>query len=100
MHILANQPQRLRRRMGNVALDLTQRNLFCAKAERGWIVIPRLLLELAPIDGASIKTRRRSSLQTALAQAKPLQALAEQDTCRLATASRGVLLFSAVNESI
>src|ERR1700679_1435831 len=100
MNILANQPQRLRRCVRDVAHDLAQRNLLGPKTERRRIFISRLLLKLAPINRAPIETRRRTSLQPALAQSEPLQAFAEQHTRRFSTAPCSVLLFTAVNQTV
>src|ERR1700677_1150158 len=100
MHILANQPQRLRRCVRDVAHDLSQRNLLGPKAERRRIFISRLLLKLAPVDRSSVETRRRSRLQPTFAQSQPLQALAQQNTRRFSTAPRSVLLLTAVNQAV
>ena len=71
-----------------------------AKAEGRRIVVAGLDLEARPVDGAAIEARRGSRLQPATAQAEPLEGLAQQDGGRFARASRGILLFAAMNQAI
>ena len=105
MHILANQPERLLRRMCNVAIDLPQRQRPTLrkrrpKAERRRINISRLLFKLSPVNRPSIQPWRRSRLQSALAQTKPLQTLTQQNTGRLPTAPCRVLLLPTMDQAI
>ena len=101
MHVFADEAQRLRRGGGDEATHLGQRGnpgcawltcrlvdlpTCCAEAEWGGIGVPRLLDELRPVDGAAIESRRGSRLQAALAQAQPLERLAQQDAGRFAAA--------------
>src|SRR3984957_18513218 len=105
MHILTNQPERLLRRMCNVAIDLPQRQRPTLrkrrpKAERRRIDIPWLLFKLGPVNRPSIQPRRSPRLQSALAQTKPLQTLTQQNTGRLTTAPCRVLLLPTMDQAI
>jgi len=105
MHILTNQPQRLRRCMRDMAVDLPQRQRSALrkrrpKAERRRIDISRLLFKLSPINRPSIQPRRSPRLQPALPQTQPLQALAQQNTGWLTTPPRRILLLPTMNQPI
>ena len=71
-----------------------------AKAEGRGIDIAGLQLEAGPIDGAAVETRRSSGLEAAAAETKLLEGFAEEDGSRFAGASRGVLLFAAMDQAI
>ena len=79
MHILANDGECFGRGKGDVATDLRARNGLSSKAEGRWFCVAGLFVELRPIDGAAIDTRRRSRLEAAIAQAQTLQGFAEED---------------------
>ena len=81
-------------------LRIVMRDAPGAEAERRGVGIARLLGEARPVDAASIKPRRRSGLEAAAAQAKLLQSFAEQNCIGFAGASRGILLFAAMNEPV
>ena len=55
---------------------------------------------LLPVDGPAVEARWRAGLEAALAQAKLLQVLAEQDAGGLTGAAGGVLLLAAMNETV
>src|SRR5580704_7756146 len=98
--ILANDAQRLRRGVRDVARNLALRELAGAKTERSGIGITGLRFETAPVDGAAIEARRRSGLEPASAQTETLQSLTKQNGGRLAAPSGGIALLSAVNQSV
>ena len=75
-------------------------NALGPKAERRGIHIARLHREARPIDAASVEPWWRASLEAASAQAEILQRLTQQDGIRLPGASRRILLFAAVNQSV
>src|ERR1700733_9665934 len=102
MHVLADDALRLGRSPGNVArhLGVVMGYPPRAKTERRWVLIAGLHLEAGPLDGASVKPRRRSRLQAAAAEAELLQGLAEQNCVRLAGASGRILLLAAVNQAV
>src|SRR5271170_6333944 len=77
--VLADEAQRFRRGVGDVAGDLPTLYLFGAEAERCWVSVSGLLFELAPVNGAAIEARRCSGLEAAATQAEALQRFAEQD---------------------
>src|SRR5271170_7203660 len=95
--VLADEAQRFRRGVGDVAGDLPTLYLFGPEAERGRVCVSRLLLELAPVDRAAIEARRCSGLEAAATQPQALQCFAEQDRGRFAAASCGVIFLAAVN---
>src|SRR5580658_859144 len=75
MHVLANNAMRLFGGKSDVArhLRIMMRHSPRAKAERSRVQISRLALEARPINGASIKPRRRSGLEPASAQPQLLE---------------------------
>src|SRR5271154_1999586 len=98
--VLADEAQRFRRGVGDVAGDLPTLYFFGPEAERGRVCVSGLLLELAPVDRAAIEARRCSSLEAAAAQAESLQGFAEKDGGWFAAASRGVIFLAAVDEAV
>ena len=98
--VLADDPQGLRRGVGDVAGDLLLRQLHRAKAEGRRLRISGLLRKPAPIDAAAVQPRRCPGLQTASAQAQPFERLPQQHARRLAAAAGGVVLFPAVDQPI
>ena len=76
------------------------RHALGAEAERSGVGIARLLREAGPVNGASIKARRRSRLQPASAQAEFLQRLSQQNRVRLARTSGRILLLATMNQSV
>ena len=98
--VFADDAQRLRRGVGDVAADLALGNLAGAEAEGRRLGVAGLLLEARPVDGAAVEARRGSGLEPAAAQAEALERFAEENGRRLAAASGGVLLLAAVDESV
>src|SRR5260370_15571315 len=102
MNILANNAVRFRRGPRDITgnLRVVVRHLLGAEAERSGVGIARLLREAGPVNGASIKARRRAGLEAAAAQAEFLQRLSQQNRVRLARTSGRILLLAAMNQSI
>src|SRR6266852_1655951 len=102
MNVLANNAMSLRRRRGNVAghLRVVMRHALGAEAERSGISVARLLLESGPVNGASIKARRRSCFQPASAQSQLLQRLSKQDCVRFSRTPGRILLLAAMNQAV
>ena len=70
------------------------------KAERRGIVVAGLHLKLRPVDGAAVEARRRTRLEPATPQTKLLEGLAQKHGGGFAGASRGILLFAAVDQAV
>ena len=102
VHVLADDAVGFGRGPRNVAgnLRVVMRHALGAEAEGSGVGIARLHREARPVDGASVKARRRSGLQPAAAQAELLQSLAEQNCVGFAGASGGILLLAAVDQSV
>ena len=102
VNVLADNAVRLRRGVRDVAghLRIVMGYAPGAEAERSGIGVARLLRETRPVDGASVEARRSAGLEAASAQAELFQSLAEQDGVGLTGASRGILLFAAVDETV
>ena len=100
VRIFADQPHGLRRGARKVAVDLPQRKLAGAEAERRGLNVAGLLLEVGPVDGAAVQSRRSAGLVAKLAQAESLQRLAEQDAGWFAAAPSGILLLAAMDEAV
>src|SRR5579863_1319436 len=70
------------------------------ETERRGIGVAGLDLETRPVDGATVEARGRASLQAATSQAQFLQSFPKKNGSRLTGASRGILLFAAVDEAV
>ena len=70
------------------------------KAERGGIVVTGLHLKLRPVDGAAIEARRRARLEPATPQSKLLEGISQKHGGGFAGASRGILLFAAMDQAV
>src|SRR5208337_126248 len=76
------------------------RHALGAEAERRRIGVARLKLEPRPVDAAAIKAWRRAGLETATAQAEPLEGFPKKHGWRLAGTACRILLFAAMNEPV
>src|SRR4051794_29599321 len=102
MNVLADDAMCLGRGPCNVAryLGIVVGNPLCAKAEGRGVFVAGLYGEAGPVDGASIETRRSAGLEATSAQTEILQGFTEQDGRWFSGASCGILLLSAVDESV
>src|SRR5215831_5449895 len=100
MDVLLNDAMRLRRGERHVARHLLLLDLARAEAERRGVGIARLQLKFCPVDRATVQTRRRAGLQAAAPQAHQLERFTQKLRRRLATASCGIGLLTAMNQSI
>ena len=62
MDIFADDAERLRRGVGDVAGDLALRDFSGAEAEGGGIGVAGLFFEARPVDGSTVEARRGSGL--------------------------------------
>src|SRR5581483_12032568 len=71
-----------------------------AKAERRRIVVSRLHRKSRPVDAAPVEAGRSAGLQAASPQAQSLQSLSQQDGVGFARPPRGILLLTAMDQSV
>ncbi len=94
-----DQPMGTGGRAGDVALNLAGGDPAGEKREGLGRIVAGLRLETRPIDGAAVEPRRRSGLETAQAESKPLQGLGKAKRRRLAYPARRDLLLADMNEA-
>ncbi len=100
MDVVADKAKGLVGGVSDVAVDLTERDLAGAEAERRGVFVAGLLLKFGPVDGATVETRRGAGFEAALAEAEALEGFAEKDGGGFAGAAGGVLLLAAVDEAV
>jgi hypothetical protein len=83
-----------------VALDLRPVDLLGEERERRRLGIAGLRLELAPVDGAAIEARRRSSLETGPVEAERAQLIAQQLRGRFPISAARVLHLTDMGQAV
>src|SRR5215467_7979030 len=91
---------RLRCGESDVTRHLLLRDLLRPEAERRGIGVARLDFKTLPVNTAAIKTRGRSGLQPASAQAQQLERLTQKLRRRLAAAASGIGLLAAMDQPV
>ncbi len=100
MDVFANDAMSFRRGVDDVAGHLGLGDAAGAEAERSGIGVTVLRLKERPVDGAAIEAGRGPGLEAAVAEAERLEIFAEKDGGGFATASGGIGLLAAVDESV
>src|ERR1035437_5440497 len=100
MHILADDPERLRGGEGDVAAYLRLYDFLGPEAEGRGVQVAGLLLEGLPADGAAVQARPRPGLEAAGPQGQRAEALAEQNRGLPPAAAGRIALLAAVDEAV